>query len=178
MRARRRDTRRQGGVTAIELLIAVAVLAVLVSLGAPSYRDFQTRMRLASSMSDLGSDLLLARSDSIRRNSRMLVCPRASASATTCATSVTGETWMNGWLVCYDTDADGACDTGSASDPNPVRVRGSPTSPLTLTGPAATVIFFPVGSANGTSTFTMTGGTSASRSTKVAPSGAVTSSKT
>lgn len=165
------------GVTIIELMIVVMIVAVLATLGAPSFADFVRNMRLASNMSDLNSDLLLARSESIRRNSRVLICPRSSSTSTVCATTATAETWMNGWLVCYDSDADGSCDASTSSDPNPVRVRSAPASPLSLTGPAASVTFFPVGNANGAAIFMMTAGTSSTRSITVAPSGGLTSSK-
>lgn len=174
---RRLGLERAGGFTIIELLVVVMVMAILVTLGAPSFADFMRSTRLTSSMSDLHSDLLLARSESIRRNSRVLLCARSSATSSICATTVTAATWMNGWLVCYDLDADGSCDASSSSDPNPVRVRSGPSSPLSLTGPAAAVIFFPVGNASGAATFTVTAGGSASRSISLAPSGSVKSSK-
>ena len=170
---------RMRGVTIIELMIALVILAILLVIAVPSFNDFVRTMRLNSSMTDLRSDLQLARSESIRRNSRVLLCPRSTATSTTCATAVTATTWMNGWLVCHDTDADGACDAGTTSDPNPVRVRSAPGLPLSLTGPTASVTFFPVGNANGAAIFTVTAtGTSSSRSTTVAPSGSLTSSKT
>lgn len=169
--------RRVAGFTIIELLVVMAVAAVFLSLAAPGFADFVLRMRLGSSMSDLKSDLLLARSEAIRRNSRVVVCPRSSATSSACAASVAATTWMNGWLVCYDADGDGACDAASASDPNPVRIRTAPSEPLSLEGPAAAVTFFPVGNASSAASFSMSAGTSSSRSATVAPSGAVSSSK-
>jgi type IV fimbrial biogenesis protein FimT len=165
------------GLTIIELLIVVAITAVFATIALPSMGEFVRNMRLASGMSQLHSDLLLARSESIRRNSRMLVCPRASATSTACATVLAATTWMNGWLVCYDVDADAACDAATMENPNPVRVRSALGSPLSLNGPAALVTFFPVGNANGAATFTLTGGTATTRTTTIAPSGAVASSK-
>jgi type IV fimbrial biogenesis protein FimT len=166
---------KKSGFTIIEVLIAVAIAVVLLTLGLPSFADFINTIRLTSGVSDLRADLLLARSESIRRNARVLLCPRSSATATTCATAITTATWMNGWLVCYDVDANGACDAATASDPNPVRVRKSIDSPLVLSGPAATVTFFPAGNSGGAATFTLTSGTR-NRSLGVAPSGALTSS--
>lgn len=166
------------GFTIIELMIVVVLVAVLTTLGAPSMAEFVRGMRLATGMSDLRSDLLLARSESIRRNSRVLVCARPSATGLDCATAPTASSWANGWLVCYDTNADGICDAASTDNPNPIRVRAGPAAPLTLTGPIATVTFFPVGNAGGAATFTMTAGTAATRSITLAPSGHLTSSKT
>lgn len=175
--SRRLDPESAAGFTIIELLVVVLLMALLLTLGAPSFADFVRGMRLNSSTSDLHSDLLLARSESIRRNSRVLLCARSSATSSICATTVAAATWMNGWLVCYDLDADGICDASSSTDPNPVRVRSGPTPPLSMTGPVAAVIFFPVGNASGAATFTVTAGGSASRSISLAPSGSVKSSK-
>jgi type IV fimbrial biogenesis protein FimT len=167
------------GFTMIELMVAVAVLGVLASAGMPQFAKFLRDQRIKNMASDLRSDMQLARSESIRRNARVLVCPRSSASATTCATTVTATTWGNGWLVCHDTDSNGACDTSTATDPNPTRVRKGPTSPMTLSGPAATVTFLPTGAASASATFTMTStGTSATRTLTVAPSGSVSSTST
>ncbi len=168
---------RSAGLTIVELLVVVAIAAVVATLALPSMGEFVRNMRLASSISQLHSDLLLARSESIRRNSRVLVCARSSPSSSACAAAPDADTWMNGWLVCYDIDADAACDAASAADPNPVRVRGAISTPLSLNGPAALVTFFPIGNASAAATFTMTGGTPITRMTTVAPSGAVSSSK-
>lgn len=165
------------GFTLIELMVIVAVVAVLATVGLPSFSQFIQEMRLASTANDLHSDLLLARSESIRRNSRVLLCPRASTTSARCATTPAADTWMNGWLVCYDADSDGACDAPTGTDPNPVRVRSGPSSPLKLTGPAASLTFFPVGNASGAAIFTMASGTSSTRSIMVAPSGSVTSNR-
>jgi prepilin-type N-terminal cleavage/methylation domain-containing protein len=55
--------KRASGFTMIELLIVVAVVAVVATLGAPAFGEFVRNMRLASGMSDLNSDLLLARGE-------------------------------------------------------------------------------------------------------------------
>ena len=86
---------------------------------------------------------------------------------------------MNGWLVCFDANADGACDATSTADPNPVRTHAALAAPLALTGPAAAVTFLPVGSALAAATFSMTGSTTVTvtRTATVALSGSVTVTK-
>jgi type IV fimbrial biogenesis protein FimT len=170
--------RAERGFNLIELMVTLTVLGVLVAMGLPEFTKFIRDMKLGGMASDLRADVQYARSESIRRNARVLVCPRASATATTCATTVAATTWANGWLVCYDLDADGACDATSATDPNPSRVRSAIATPLVLSGPAATLIFFPTGSASASLTFTMTAGTTTTRTLVVAPSGGLTSTKT
>lgn len=177
---RRAAARAAGGFSLIELLAGVAVLGVLAAAGLPEFSRFVRDVKLGGIASDLRGDLQFARSESIRRNARVLVCPRSTTTSLVCASPVTAAIWANGWLVCYDVNADGVCDTAPVdlSDPNPTRVRAGVATPLSLTGPAAAVTYFPSGSANGAATFTMTASTSVTRTLVVAPSGSLTSTKT
>jgi type IV fimbrial biogenesis protein FimT len=168
----------QRGFTLIELMVAMTILAIVVVTGLPEFNKFVKDIKLGGMASDLRADVQFARSESIRRNARVLVCPRSTITSSTCATTVTATTWANGWLVCHDVDADGACDAGSTTDPNPTRQRANVVTPLVLSGPAAKVIFFPTGAANAGVSFTMTAGTTTTRTLTLAPSGSVTSTKT
>jgi type IV fimbrial biogenesis protein FimT len=170
--------RAQRGFNLIELMVTLTVLGVLVAMGLPEFSKFVKDMKLGATASDLRADVQFARSEAIRRNMRVLVCPRSDSTSSTCATTVAATTWANGWLVCYDQDANGACDTGSATDPNPTRRHASILTPQVVSGPAATVIFHPTGNASPAGTFTMTGGTTTTRTLTIAPSGSATSSKT
>lgn len=134
----------QTGVTMIELLIVLSIAAILAAMAAPSFNDFIANTRLTSTMSQLTGDLNRARSEAIKRNQRVLVCIRNST-GTDCGT---GTNWQSGWLVCYDPDKDGLCDTTSASNPNPIVVHQALPSALTLTGGSNLVGF----NADGTGT--------------------------
>lgn len=166
------------GFTAIELMIVVTIGALLLALGAPSLTEFLRESRLGTTMSDLTSDLQAARGEAIKRNAHVLVCAR-DANSDVCAT---GTNWSSGWLVCYDVNNDGACDAGSATDPNPFRVRRALDS-ITLTGPATAMRFNPSGTQGGTGaaivTFTMTGSwaDSSTRTGTIAPTGFIKSAK-
>lgn len=155
----------QAGFALIELMIAIAVLGVIMGLAAPTMADFIRNTRLNTTVDHLTSALNLARNEAIKRNLGVIVCPRSSSTATTCATASLAAAWVNGWLVCYDANADGVCDpdtgTGTAATlPNPVRVVNALGSQLTLTGPASVVRFNAIGT-QGTPpaavTFTMSG---------------------
>lgn len=100
---------RQSGFTIIEIMVAVAILAILVGVGAPSLRDFVIRSRISSQSSDLAVDLQLARSESARRGQRVMLC----ASNTTydgCSGTATG--WAAGWIVFADVDHGGSFNSG------------------------------------------------------------------
>lgn len=131
-------SKRQAGVTLIELMIVVVIAAIMAAVAAPSFSSFIQSTRLTSTMAQLTGDLNRARSEAIKRNSRILVCAHA-VNGTTCS----GTSWNNGWLVCYDGDQDGACDSGDSTNPNPMVTRQAINSRLdltaTLTGTSTTV---------------------------------------
>jgi type IV fimbrial biogenesis protein FimT len=158
----------------IEMLVVVAIMAILATVGVPSLNSFVRDMRLASTMSDLSTDLYFARSEAIKRNARMLVCARETATSNACSTAGTAAAWMNGWLVCFDANVDGACDAGSSTDPNPMRTHAALQAPISLSGPTTAVVFLSVGNASAAAAFTMTGGVTTTRTASVAASGSVT----
>lgn len=100
------------GFTLIELMVAVAVLAILVSIGVPALQGFIESSRLRAATHDLYSDLQLARLEAIRRNQRVTVC-KANASLTQC--DVSGA-WHRGWLVFLDSQPGSAPAVENASD--------------------------------------------------------------
>lgn len=109
------SNRQQAGVTMVELMIVVAIAAILAGLAAPSFIELINNTRMTSTMSQLTSDLNRARSEAIKRNRRMLVCGRNSASTVTTDTAGTDycgsdTNWQAGWVVCYDENQNGYCD--------------------------------------------------------------------
>lgn len=99
----------QQGFTLIELMVTLALAAVLAFLAAPSFRSTIATSKLTSRTNDLVGTLALARSESIRRGTRITVCK--SSNQTSCAT--TGN-WEQGWIVFVDTTrgTSAAVDTG------------------------------------------------------------------
>jgi type IV fimbrial biogenesis protein FimT len=60
--------RSQRGLTIIELMVVVGVVAVLAALAAPSLRDLMARQRVAAINAELMTDLQFARSEAVARN--------------------------------------------------------------------------------------------------------------
>lgn len=89
--------RIQRGFTLFELLMIVSIAAVLSALAAPSLQLVVHSNRLVSASNNFFSTLFMARSEAIKRNSRVVICPSGDGQA--CAMS---GGWEQGWLVFHD----------------------------------------------------------------------------
>lgn len=111
------------GFSLIELMITIAVLAILVALAAPSFTAMINANRITGQTNELISSLQLARMEAVRRNEAVRVC-RTTDGATCSAT--TGA-WT-GWLTVVDSD-------------NEVLRAGTVKAPVRVSGSAAAVRF-------------------------------------
>jgi prepilin-type N-terminal cleavage/methylation domain-containing protein len=77
------------GFTLIELMIVVAIAAILVTIGAPALGEFMADQRVRTTASDIAADFAFARVKAIE-NSRRAYIQKTSA------------LWKNGWRVYVD----------------------------------------------------------------------------
>lgn len=107
---RTRASRRQArGLTLVELMIVVAIVAVLAGSGAPALTATIKSIQLSMASNDLLWSLFMARSEAIKRKTRVAVCK--SADGVACNRD---GGWHQGWLVFHDTDNDGERGGGEA----------------------------------------------------------------
>ena len=90
--------RSQYGMSMVELLTVVALVALLLGIGLPSFRYVTNSNRVSSEVNALLSDMQFARSEAIKEGQMVTVCP--STSQTQCDANST--TWQTGWIVFSD----------------------------------------------------------------------------
>lgn len=91
------------GFTLIELMIVIALVAILTSLAVPGFSQFLSKRSVSAAAATLATDYRFARSEAIKRSSFVTVC-RSTDSATCAGTS---ESWHGGWIVFADADGNG-----------------------------------------------------------------------
>lgn len=100
----------QKGMTLVELVVTLAVVAILASIAAPSLQDMVANNRLLALNNQLVSALNYARGEAVKRVYDVSLCVRNS-DGSGCATSGGFE---KGWLVFVNCNADTTPDTAAA----------------------------------------------------------------
>ncbi len=124
------------GYSLIELVVGIAIIAVLASLGTSSYRDWIENTRIRSAAESIQNGLQVARAESVKRNAQVRFAFSANSG------------WTVGCVVAVgDSDGDGIDDC-----PATIRSRsqseGSTANVTVLTTPPAqtSVVFNNLGS--------------------------------
>ena len=119
---------RQLGVTALELLIGVAILAIVSAIAVPSYTEFVANSQIRSTTESIRNGLQVARAEAVKRNATVAFTLNGSDTS---------------WVV--------GCITVSASCPATIQAKapkegGSGTVTVAITG-SNTISFTNLGNA-------------------------------
>lgn len=106
----RGQTSRHSGFTLIELMVAIAVAAIILTVGIPSFISTINGARITSATNDFLVELAYARTEAIRRGQRITMCASANANAANPACN--GGPWTTGWLMFEDLNRNAALDAG------------------------------------------------------------------
>jgi type IV fimbrial biogenesis protein FimT len=98
--------RKTAGVTLVELLVSLVVLAVLAAVAIPNLVQFGREAHMSMLSNQFLADLANARSEAIKRGRRVVLCKSLDGAACT----LSGH-WSQGWLVFEDTNNNGLRET-------------------------------------------------------------------
>lgn len=100
-----------GGFTLMELMIVIALAAVILAIGAPNFREFRQNNRLTAVANDFLAGVSLARTEAVKRQSPVSLCAsdNPDAAAATCSA---GD--FSRWIIFEDTNGNCERDAGEA----------------------------------------------------------------
>ena len=101
-RAFRHTKIRDTGFTLVELMVTVAILVILLAIGAPQLQTFLVKRATSTQADIFASALRMARSEAIKRGQRVVICTSTAPSAANRACATTSTDWSTGWLVFVD----------------------------------------------------------------------------
>ena len=99
---------RSRGFTLVELMVVLAIAAILALIAAPAFTETINIARRKTYANQLFEDLTLARNEAIKRGVPVTVCP--STDGENC---VARDSWVTGWIVFVDVATTGARDAAT-----------------------------------------------------------------
>ncbi len=139
----------QLGFTLVELMITVAIMAILATIGVSSFTSLVHTSRLSSATNEMMASLHLARSEAIKRNSRVALCPSAGGTPPFCSTS---GGWHQGWLVFHDPNKNAVRD----ADETVILTRQALPAGLSVTGNGSDATYISYAPTGASQTVTLT----------------------
>lgn len=125
---------RNRGFTLIELMVTLAVAAILLTVGVPAFQEMLRGNRAATHANEFLTALNFTRSEAIKRGRNISLCP--SSNQTACG----GANWAVGWIAFVDADNDGVVDAGEEL----LRAWGALSGNPSFTGPTI-LVYRPAG---------------------------------
>lgn len=133
--------RRAGGFTLIELMVTVAVAALIVAMGAPSFLRALTRHAILAQAEELQDAVRVGRNEAMKRSGPVVLCRTEPSRPGHCAG--TAGSWQT-WILFADVGRSGGF---AAGDPL-LRQHVDVSSRMTVTGEASTIRFESTGIAH------------------------------
>ncbi len=97
--------KRQNGFTLTETMVTIAIVAILLGLGVPSYKFVTYSYRMSSEINGLLGDMQYARAEALKEGNGVTVCISTDG-----ATCTGGTSWAGGWIVFSDSNSNHVVD--------------------------------------------------------------------
>jgi len=101
------------GISIVELVVSLAVVSILATTGVPAFSSFIQSNRLTETSFDMLATINLARTEAVKRRTRVVLCRSADPTSTTPSCGGSANTWTTGWLVFASGDSNNAYDAGA-----------------------------------------------------------------
>jgi len=101
------------GISIVELVVSLAVVAILATTGVPAFSSFVQSNRLNESSFDMLATINLARTEAVKRRTRVLLCRSADPTLPTPSCGGSANTWTTGWLVFASGDSNSTYEAGT-----------------------------------------------------------------
>jgi len=131
-RGKRLRNRRSEGFGLIELMIGLILVATLLGIGLPMFRDFIVDQRLRATSSDLRVAVMTARSEAVKRNRVVELKPKAGG-------------WGEGWTIPSPNGGDPDILSNKPSGDVTITSTGGLDARFTPTGRAMAPVEFQIG---------------------------------
>lgn len=132
---------KQKGLTLIEMLISLAIVAIAITAVAPSIQSILIKNRIVSEINELSAVIQFARNHAIDQQITTTVCPSADFSACT-------NDWDDPKIVYVDNDGNGSRGTNEEL----LTTTGASSANNNLSGSVNTLLFLASGEASANST--------------------------
>ncbi|NQZ24097.1 MAG: type II transport protein [Colwellia sp.] len=134
------NVQKQSGFTLVELMITIAIAAILMAIALPNFSSFLVQTRVDNEISQLQRLLLSARNTAINAEQNVTICPLNSSN--TC-----DDNWHNEISVFIDIDRDKVYEP--AADERIIIVKGAIDNNDKLQYGQDSIIYTPTGSISG-----------------------------
>jgi type IV fimbrial biogenesis protein FimT len=129
------------GFTLIEVLVTIAIVAILIRLAAPSFKGMIQSNTMSSNVNSFLADMRFARSEAIKRGGNVVMC-RSDAPEVANPTCGSGSGpgsngWVSGWFIFHDLNKSGTWNSGEPI----LRVQGPITAMDSISASSTTNSF-------------------------------------